>query len=113
MSNERDEQERLKRRRALMHDNVSIERAWDEINRAARERYNGAPAATVEALMFSLRERGPPALQEPDTRRRLRELSDDQLIAIEQRLQTLKLGRGPWSVTEIKQLVLLREEIRK
>src|SRR5262249_53699762 len=40
----------------LMADDVSLDRAWDEINRAARERHNRAPQPTVEALMFSLRE---------------------------------------------------------
>ena len=95
-----------------MGDNVSIERAWDEINRAGRERYNAAPPALVEALMFSLRERGIAALKEPATQRRLAELSDDQIIEIEKRLQALKLGRGAWSEADVEALVLLREELR-
>lgn len=45
---------------------------------------------TVEALMHSLRTRGTKALSEPDTRRRLSELSDDQVIEVGNRLQRLK-----------------------
>src|SRR5262249_34014666 len=38
-----------------------------------------APACTVEALIWSLRERGTEALREPETRRRLSQCSDGRL----------------------------------
>jgi hypothetical protein len=65
---------------------------------------------TVEALMYSLRERGTQALAEPDTRRRLSELSDAQTVEVGKRLQRLRpnIGRGPWSLDEIKQLFMAR-----
>jgi hypothetical protein len=46
--------------RHLMSENVSLERAWDEINRTARERYNGAPKATYNAVVYELRTYGLP-----------------------------------------------------
>jgi len=66
------------------------------------------PAAvmTVEALMYSLRERGTRALAEPATRRRLSKCSDEQVIEVGKRLRHLKphIGRGPWSADEIREL---------
>ena len=50
----------------------------------------GAAFTTVEALMFSLRERGEAALHERDTRRRLAELSTDQLREVLRRLVRLR-----------------------
>jgi hypothetical protein len=49
-----------------------------------------APQPTVEALMFSLRERGTEALEEAATKRRLSELSDQQVIEVGNRLRRLK-----------------------
>jgi len=49
-----------------------------------------APRPTVETLMYSLRERGTKALEEASTRRRLSELSDQQVIEVGDRLQTLR-----------------------
>jgi hypothetical protein len=58
---------------------------------------------TVEALMFSLRERGTKALEEPSTKRRLSELDDQQVIEVGDRLQKLKpeIARA-WSSDEVK-----------
>jgi hypothetical protein len=74
-----------------------IPRNWNEISLEALKahfdgarRRNGAPQATVEALMWSLRERGVKALEERDTKRRLSELSDEQVIEVGNRLQRLK-----------------------
>jgi hypothetical protein len=52
--------------------------------------FHGAPQPTVEALMFSLRERGVKALEEAPTKRRLSELSEEQLHEVCGRLQRLK-----------------------
>src|SRR5262249_32611275 len=57
---------------------MSIEVLMANFDRARRR--DGAPQPTVEALMFSLRERGTKALEQPGTRRRLSELSDQQVI---------------------------------
>jgi hypothetical protein len=71
-----------------------------------------APRATREALMYSLR-RDVGALGEPDTRRRLAELSDDQALEVAARLQRLdcKIARA-WSPDEIEALIKLRETLR-
>jgi len=71
---------------------------------------SAAAAMTVEALMYSLRERGTKALTEPDTRRRISELSDEQALEVAVRLQRLKseIARA-WSV---ERLLHLRETLR-
>ena len=69
-----------------------------------------APACTVEALIWSLRERGTQALREPETRRRLSQCSDAQVVEVGTRLRRLKphIGRCPWSEDEVRQLLRLR-----
>jgi hypothetical protein len=64
---------------------------------------------TVEALMYSLRERGTKALKEPDTKRRLSELSEQQLIEVGNRLQRLKpeIARS-WTREEVETLFKAR-----
>lgn len=56
----------------------TIEALEREFDREARRR--GASQSTVEAFMMSLRDRGIAALAEPDTRRRLSELSSAQVV---------------------------------
>ena len=96
-----------------MVDDVSLDHVWDEVNRVARERYNSAPEATVEALTFSLRNRGVRALEEPDTQRRLSTLSDQQIIEAGDRLQNLKpeIAR-PWTADEIEAIAIIWSELR-
>jgi hypothetical protein len=77
--------ERLDRLRALLADDVGLDRAWRELNRRAN-----AAAATIEALMFSLRERGAKALAELATQRRLADLSSAQVRQIIGRLMALR-----------------------
>jgi hypothetical protein len=73
---------------------------------AERRRRSRAAASTVEALMYSLRERGIKALAEADTLRRLSQLSDEQAIELGKRLRYLPphIGHGPWEDDEIKQM---------
>jgi len=93
--------------RSLMPDEVSLDRAWDEINRAARERYNAAPKPTVEAPMYSLRERGVRALEEPNTLRRLSELSEAQIKEVCRRIQNFKPEiERPWSPDDVATLIV-------
>jgi hypothetical protein len=75
-------------------------------------RRSGAPHATVEALMFSLRERGTRALEERDAKRRLSELSDDQVIEVGNRLQRLRpeIARA-WTAAEVK--ILFQARVKK
>jgi hypothetical protein len=69
-----------------------------------------APYATVEALMFSLRERGVEALTEPATRRRLFELTDRQLAEVGDRLRRLKLHIAhAWTIDEVKMLIRTKD----
>lgn len=102
------EPERLNRLRELLKDSTSLSRAYYEIS---GRRNGGAPQPTVEALMYSLRERGTKALEEPATKRRLSELGDDQVIEVGDRLQKLKpeIARA-WSTEEVK--LLLRARIK-
>jgi hypothetical protein len=74
---------------------------------------SAAAAMTVEALMYSLRERGTKALTEADTRRRISELSDEHALEVAARLQRLKseIARA-WSVGEVERLLHLRETLR-
>jgi hypothetical protein len=77
---------------------------WDELNAATQ--HGRAAASTIEALMYSLRERGIKELSEPDTQRRISELSEEQLHDVGARLQRLKpeIARA-WTTEDIEQLV--------
>ena len=92
--------------RDLMKSMVSLDAVYWKLNE--RRRQNGATASTVEALMFSLRERGLAALQEPATQRRMRELSDSQVIEVGKRLQALKIGHA-WADDEIETFMRVKE----
>jgi hypothetical protein len=67
------EPDRLRSLRWLLEDTVSLDRAWHETKFPTALKGRAA-YSTLEALMFSLRERGTKALEEVDTRRRLSEL---------------------------------------
>jgi hypothetical protein len=69
------------------------------------ERLRGRAAhSTVDALMYSLR-RGIEGITEPDNQRRLAELSEDQLLAVRQRLQNFKPNIAPaWPPEEVEAL---------
>jgi hypothetical protein len=63
-----------------------------------------AAHSAVDALMYSLR-RGIEAITEPDNQRRLAELSEDQLLAVCQRLQNFKPNIAPaWPPEEVEAL---------
>jgi hypothetical protein len=95
---------RLDRLRVLLDDNISVERAYWAITRALP-----IPRAVVEALMFSLGERGTKALEKPDTKRRLAALSDEQAVEVGNRLLKPKLETTrAWSAEEIKILFKAR-----
>jgi hypothetical protein len=64
---------------ALLHRSVSLERAWDQLT---RRRGADAPRATVEALLYELRTHGLVALQNPNCRHHLADLSDMQLRGV-------------------------------
>jgi hypothetical protein len=100
---------RIARLRELLADDVLIERAWFELNvRAYRGR---AAPATVEALMYDLR-RGISALAEPAARRRLSELSEEQLCEVYARVQKFKRNVAPaWSETDADALLVLWRDL--
>jgi hypothetical protein len=89
---------------------MSLEGLLAHFERARRR--DGAAGQAVEALMFSLRERGTKALEESNTKRRLSELSDHQLIEVGNRLQRLRpeIARA-WTAGEVK--TLLQARIKK
>jgi hypothetical protein len=79
-------------------------------HREITDRSRGRAAAmTVEALCYVLRERGVEALKERDTRRRLAEVSDNQLAEVGKRARAFKFGRGAWTESEVEVLVRVRE----
>jgi hypothetical protein len=61
--------------RRLLRDNVSLDYAWNELNRLAREQYNEAPKTTYDAVVHELRTHGLPQLSKPNCQRRLADLS--------------------------------------
>jgi hypothetical protein len=79
--------EDLTRLRHLTSDNVSLERAWNQINRIARERYRQAPEAIYNALLYELRTCGVPQLKNLSCQRRLADLSAAQIKAAMASLQ--------------------------
>ena len=81
------ESEHLKLLRRLMSEKISLERACGEISRAARERYNEAPKATYDAVVYELRTNGISQLSQPNCRRRLGDLSGAQIKAVMASLQ--------------------------
>jgi hypothetical protein len=105
------EPENLARLRDLLANEISLPRAYAEI--ATRHMKDRAADSAVEAAMFSLRERGVAALEEPDTRRRISELDDHQALETAGRLQRFRpeIARA-WSADEVESLLQLRETIR-
>ena len=93
--------------RRLLDENVSLERAWSEIQ-ASRGR---AAASTVEALLYSLRTGGV-ALACPRARRQLAELTEAQLHEVSARLQKndSNIARA-WTPIEVKLLVAIWSDV--
>jgi hypothetical protein len=89
--------------RRLMADDISLDRAWRELN-AARNRE--APEWTVEALMYGLRESVAALRRRRDRLRRLSELSEAQLRVVCERLVNFKPHIAPaWTEGEVQALV--------
>jgi hypothetical protein len=61
-----------------------------KLNIGTQAREHDAAPTVVEALMYSLRTRGLPALQEPDTQRRIAALSPSQVRQVIGRLGRAK-----------------------
>ena len=92
--------ERLAHLRRLMAYDISIDRAWHEL-----EADRTAPKATVEALMFSLR-RGINELAQPSTLRRLSTLDEYQLEDVCLRVQAFQQRIAPaWSADDVDLLI--------
>jgi hypothetical protein len=72
---------RIARARRLLADDVSIERAWHQLNRC-----NEAAPMTLEALVYELRTYGALQLARPNCQRRLAALSTAQVREIIARL---------------------------
>jgi hypothetical protein len=95
------------RARRLLDENVSLERAWSEMQ-PSRGR---AAASTVEALLYSLRAGGT-ALACPRARRRLSGVYEAQLHEVSARLQTFQpqIARA-WTPIEVELLVALWSDV--
>jgi hypothetical protein len=73
---------------------AELQSMYDAALRRERKLYGAAPT-TIEAVMYSLRERGTAALLEPNCRRRLSELNERQIVDIAVRLQKLQPEIAP------------------
>jgi hypothetical protein len=94
----------------LLDDAISLQRAHTEI--VAYHFKGRAADSTVEALAFQLRA-GVSALKEASVRRRLVELSDEQLLEIVARVRRHKPEIAPiWSDDDVDSLMKLREALR-
>ena len=69
---------------------AELQRDQDNALRRYRDQH-GAAETTVDALMFSLCQRGVAALSEPTTKQRLSELSKSQLADVAVRLHRLRV----------------------
>jgi len=98
----------LRARRLLADDDISYERAY--YYETLRDR--SAPEATIDALVYSLR-RGINELTSPDAKRRLSELSEDQLRAVCERLRNFKPEIAPaWTPEEVEALTVIWSELK-
>ena len=100
--------EHLARLRRLLDDDVSLDRAWHELN----DRPSGAAASTVEALVFGLRDGLAALPKNPERLRRLSELNAEQLKAVCRRLQNFNPEIAtPWSSEEVVALIAKWREL--
>jgi hypothetical protein len=84
---------------------------YDACLNRERRLYGAAPT-TVEALMYSLRERGEKALAEPDCQRRLSELKEGQLREVAVRLQKLLPEiAAAWTPEQVETLIAVWEKL--
>src|SRR6516164_11110842 len=104
----RPQDHRLERLRRLLESEVSLERAWHELNRGDGQ----APQATVEALVYGLR-RGVEELTKPDALQRLSQLSQAQLLEVCERLQNFKPNiASVWPPEEVEAIVSIWSTVR-
>lgn len=71
------------------------------------------PPATLEALLYDLNTRGPAALREPATQRRLAQMDGRQLAEIVERLLKPKFGKQPWAIAAVETLMTLHRAMAK
>jgi hypothetical protein len=92
---------KLERLRQLLDDEISLERTCHVVALNAHE----APAATVDALMFSLRS-GVDALRNPSTLSRLARLSESQARDVAERVRKFKPNIAPaWELDAVEALL--------
>jgi hypothetical protein len=100
--------EEIARLRRLMDNDVSFERAWRKLDDCR----SGTTAATVEALVYGLREGLAALASHPNRLRRLSELSLDQVKDVCRRLQSFnpKIAT-PWTSDQAAALITKWEEL--
>jgi hypothetical protein len=90
---------------------AALQSMYEAALRRQRTLYGAAPT-TIEAVMYSLRERGTAALIEPDCRRRLSELNGQQILDVAVRLQKLKPEIAPaWGAEQIDELLKAKAQL--
>ena len=71
-------------------DTLSLDALWNNLNDP--QRYP-TPQSTIEAVMYSIRERGLAALQEPNNKERLATCDDAARKQIDERIERMR-GKG-------------------
>jgi hypothetical protein len=100
------EPQRLARLRELLANDISLDRAWRELNERDDQ---PAPQATVDARVYELRTNGLAALKNPSCRRRLADLSNGQL----QELMAALIRARPTYPPVTDELLLALDETRR
>jgi hypothetical protein len=88
----------------MMDPAISLERAWHEINRNAREKYNEAPLTTWKAAQYELRTYGTAQLTRRDCKRRLADLSAGQVKTL---MSSLEQNRSQYPNVSDELLMVL------
>jgi hypothetical protein len=92
--------------RRLLAREISLDHAWGELSRAARERYNEAPKVTYDAAVHELRTDGIAGLGKPNCQRRLADLSIAQFKDL---MASLQQWRGQYPNVSDELLTALAE----
>jgi hypothetical protein len=95
---------RLRILRRLMGNEITLNRAWDEMNRDVRDWYNEAPKTTYDAVEYELRTYGLSEFSKCNCQRRIADLSVAQLKKL---MVDLQQRRGQYPAVSYELLAAL------
>jgi hypothetical protein len=85
------EPRRLAQLRRLMADDVSLDRAWHELNDTHKR---PTPKASIDAVWHAFLERGVAALSQPEVMDRIAHCDEDARAELDRRIATIKVEVG-------------------